>query len=107
MKKRLVFAALGLAVAAFAFGPKAAQADHCRSGRSFSGYRGGIGIGIGRSYRISPRSNYGYRGSHRHFRGHHHHHHHGLRGHRGFYGRSRYGSSFYLRTPRFSFGIRR
>jgi len=111
MRKRVALIAAGLAVAALSFGSQAAKADHCRSG--FGGYggfsRGGFGgyggIRAVPSYRGVP--SYGYRSSGYYRRGLIRPNYGFSRG-RNFYGGRRYGgSSFFLSTPRFSFGIRR
>ncbi len=116
MRKRFLFAALGLAAAAFVFGPSPAKADHCGYGYGGGygggyyggGYYGGYGGGIGVTsvYRVSPSYGYGNYGSYYGGDGHHHHRHHGYYGgHYGHgHGRSIYG---YGRTPRFSFGLYR
>lgn len=112
MRKRFVLAALGLAALAFAFGPNAARADHCRSGfgggyggySGYGGYGGYRGVSVVPNYGISQSYGYGYRGIGSYYGGQRHiHRHHGYYGNRGFYGNR--GSSFYLRSPGFSFGI--
>ena len=105
MRKRILFAALGLAATAFVFGPSPAKADHCRSG--FGGYGGGYygGRGVTSVYRVAPNYGYGYGNYGSYYRGHgHHHHDHGYYGGRHGYGRGR---SIQVRTPGFSFGLYR
>lgn len=77
MKKTLVFAALGLAVAIFAMGAKSAKADHCYSGYGYNdhynhgayyggGHHGYGGITVTPDYqRYAPSYGFNYRSYYR------------------------------------------
>ena len=109
MKKRIIFAALGLAAAFLMFGQSSAKADHCRSGYGggYGGYRGGGygGIGVTPVYRAPVYGYGGYGSSYRGYdRGHHHGYYSGYRNYGRGYG---YGNSIRVRTPSFSFGLYR
>lgn len=115
MKKRFLFAALGLAVALFVLGQSSAKADHRRStcGAGYGGYGSFYGgVGVAPVYPVAP--SYGY-GSYGHgyqnygsaYGGHDHHDHHHAAPYRnrGHYGRG-YGTNIQVITPNFHLGVR-
>jgi hypothetical protein len=59
MKKRVVFAALGLAAGWLAIGQSSAEASHCRTGYGvgYGGFYAGVGVGVAPVYPVAP--NYG------------------------------------------------